>query len=258
MRAPRLNSNPIFVFGSNLAGRHGKGAAAFAKRFHGAIQGQGEGAQGSAYAIPTKDERLRTLPLEAIAQAVERFLEYVTGHPDLDFRITRIGCGLAGYKDTDILPLFYRDNKSMANCHLPGTWAQRLNETLMRVIVAGGRDYGKRKGEINALFSDLDRIREKHPDRQLEIVGGTARGADALGERWARDRGVPLARFPADWGRYGKAAGFVRNQTMAWYGTHLVAYWDGRAKGTGHMIETAQAEGLASWVRRYAPSVASD
>lgn len=96
----------IFVFGSNLAGRHGKGAALQAKQKHGAIYGQGWGLQGDSYAIPTKDERLQTLPLNLISLWVVRFLGTARYRPDLTFRLTAIGCGLAGYKPENIAPMF--------------------------------------------------------------------------------------------------------------------------------------------------------
>jgi len=97
---------PIFVFGSNLAGRHGKGAALYARKHHGAIYGQGEGLQGSSYAIPTKDENLNTLPSEVIRRQVARFLAFAHTHPHLTFEVTPIGCGLAGYKPEQIAPFF--------------------------------------------------------------------------------------------------------------------------------------------------------
>lgn len=96
----------IFVFGSNLAGRHGAGAAKYALLHHGAVYGQGEGLQGNSYAIPTKDARIITLPLPAIRAHVAAFLIFARRNPDLTFRLTPIGCGLAGYKPADIAPLF--------------------------------------------------------------------------------------------------------------------------------------------------------
>ena len=109
----------IFVFGSNLAGRHGKGAALTAKMKYGAIQGQGEGRQGSSYAVPTKDWDLKPLPLLSIDLSVEHFLDYANAHPELEFQVTRIGCGLAGYNDTDIAPMF---KGAPDNCLLPSNW----------------------------------------------------------------------------------------------------------------------------------------
>ena len=99
-------TEPVFVFGSNLAGRHGKGAALWARQHRGAIYGQGEGFQGNSYAIPTKDEKLRTLPVSVIAQSVKRFFDFVEAHPELDFQLTPIGCGLAGHNRASIEPLF--------------------------------------------------------------------------------------------------------------------------------------------------------
>ena len=96
----------IFVFGSNLAGRHGKGAALDALKYHGAVYGVAEGFRGASYAIPTKDERLRPLPLERIAYFVDRFIKTACIYERHTFRLTPIGCGLAGYKPEQIGPMF--------------------------------------------------------------------------------------------------------------------------------------------------------
>lgn len=96
----------IFVFGSNLAGRHGKGAALEAKKKYGAVYGQGWGRQGNSYAIPTKGYKLEVLPLKNIRCHVEQFLEYASRHQDCDFLVTNIGCGLAGYLPEQIAPMF--------------------------------------------------------------------------------------------------------------------------------------------------------
>jgi hypothetical protein len=109
----------IFVFGSNLAGRHGKGAALAAKRLYDARPGVGVGRTGMAYAIPTKDEKLISLSLGTIASHVADFIYYAKSHPDLTFEVTRIGCGLAGYKDVDIAPMF---KGAPSNCELPVGW----------------------------------------------------------------------------------------------------------------------------------------
>lgn len=99
-------ATPVFVFGSNLAGRHGKGAALWARQNRGAVYGQGIGPQGNSYAIPTKDECLRTLPLEKIAGYVRGFLNYALNSPSVQFQLTPIGCGLAGYRRDQIEPMF--------------------------------------------------------------------------------------------------------------------------------------------------------
>lgn len=97
---------PVFVFGSNEAGRHGKGAALEAVREYGAIYGQGFGYQGNSFAIPTKDGNLRKLPTDRIAGYVAMFLEFAISRPDLIFKVTPIGCGLAGYEPRDIAWMF--------------------------------------------------------------------------------------------------------------------------------------------------------
>lgn len=114
----------IFVFGSNLAGRHGKGAARTAHQFYGAVYGQGEGMQGSSYAIPTKDERLCPLPLEQIQQHVFKFITFAKHHPKATFKVTRVGCGLAGYSDEEIAPFF---RFAPSNCILPDMWMGVIN-----------------------------------------------------------------------------------------------------------------------------------
>ena len=109
----------IFCFGSNLAGRHGAGAALFAKQKHGAIYGQGVGRQGNSYAIPTKGTKLEVLSLYVIRGYVQDFIAYAVEHPELEFQITRIGCGLAGYTDKQIAPMF---EDAPVNCYFPEEW----------------------------------------------------------------------------------------------------------------------------------------
>jgi len=104
-RITSLQQREVFVFGSNLAGRHGRGAAVQAKKF-GAKDGEGVGHWGRTYAIPTKDEHLRVLPLREIERYVLDFKMHVTRCVSDIFLVTRIGCGLAGYKPADIAPMF--------------------------------------------------------------------------------------------------------------------------------------------------------
>lgn len=101
-----MAGDPVFVFGSNLAGRHGKGAALWARQHRGAVYGRGEGMQGNSYAIPTKDSQLMTLHVDEISHCVARFLEFALAHPELTFQVTPIGCGLAGYQPKDIAWMF--------------------------------------------------------------------------------------------------------------------------------------------------------
>lgn len=115
----------IFVFGSNLAGRHGAGAAKEARLKHGAVYGEGIGRTGNAYAIPTLDGQLRKLQLNRIRSHVIEFRHYAKDHPELEFYVTRIGCGLAGFHDNHIAPMFH---SLPSNCILPVEWLQYLSE----------------------------------------------------------------------------------------------------------------------------------
>lgn len=96
-----LKENEIFVFGSNLGGMHGGGAARAAYNRFGAVWGQGVGLQGQSYAIPTMQGGVET-----IKPYVDEFIEFAQAHPELKFLVTRIGCGIAGFRDEQIAPLF--------------------------------------------------------------------------------------------------------------------------------------------------------
>ena len=96
-----LNENEIFVFGSNLGGIHGGGAARAAYNRFGAVWGQGVGLQGQSYAIPTMQGGVET-----IKPYVDEFIAFAQAHPELKFLVTRIGCGIAGFRDEQIAPLF--------------------------------------------------------------------------------------------------------------------------------------------------------
>jgi len=114
-----LKSNEVFVFGSNLSGRHGAGAAKLALRW-GAIYGQAEGIQGQTYAIPTVDAAVKSkLPLTDIKKYIDIFYAYALKHSDKIFLVTEIGCGLAGWTPFDIAPLFPTEIYYLKNVYLP-------------------------------------------------------------------------------------------------------------------------------------------
>jgi hypothetical protein len=109
----------VFVFGSNDAAVHGAGAAKVAVEKHGAKWGKSYGHHGNSFAIPTKDEIIEPLPLARIRMYVDGFLAYAAGHRKLEFQVTRIGCGLAGFKDSQIAPLFAG---APSNCSFDEAW----------------------------------------------------------------------------------------------------------------------------------------
>lgn len=113
-----LKEHEIFVFGSNLAGIHGAGAAMLAYSYFGAVWGSGEGLMGKSYAIPTKDRHIMTRPLCDIEKSVSTFICFAKEHPKLHFLVTQVGCGLAGYSSFDIAPLF-KNAPALVNISLP-------------------------------------------------------------------------------------------------------------------------------------------
>lgn len=112
----------------------------------------------------------------------------------------------------------------------------------MRTIIAGSRDIAD-PAQIKAALAACGW-------RPSVVLSGTARGGDTLGERWAEQNGIPVERYPANWPAYGKAAGYKRNEEMAGFAEALIALWDGKSRGTQHMIDIARREGLRVFVWR--------
>lgn len=115
----------------------------------------------------------------------------------------------------------------------------------MKVIIAGSRD-----------FSDYEKLKEVcdymlSRQTDVEIVSGAARGADILGEQYAKEKGHSLKQFPAEWDKFGKRAGYLRNEDMAKYSDALIAFWDGKSKGTEHMINLAKKHNLKVKVHKF-------
>ena len=115
-RIQSLAPDEVFVFGSNLGGFHGGGAARAAMNKFGAVWGQGIGLQGQSYAIPTMQGGVET-----IKPYVDQFIEFALSRPDLFFYVTRIGCGIAGFTDEEISPLFEKAH-DVENIVLPPGW----------------------------------------------------------------------------------------------------------------------------------------
>lgn len=120
------NENLVFVFGSNQRGAHGAGAAKEAAKNWGARYGLGEGHSGKSYAIPTKDFSIQSLTLDEVADGVEKFVKFAKNHPEYTFLVSKIGCGLAGFKVEDIAPLF-KQAKDLDNVYFPYDFLEPLS-----------------------------------------------------------------------------------------------------------------------------------
>ena len=108
----------------------------------------------------------------------------------------------------------------------------------MKLIVAGSRDFNNYDLLKKSIQENFQRWEVE------EIVSGTARGADTLGEQFAKEYDIPVKQFPANWDLYGKSAGYRRNAEMANYADALIAFWNGESKGTIHMINLAKEKNL--------------
>lgn len=117
----------------------------------------------------------------------------------------------------------------------------------MRVIIAGTRDFN----DYPLLEAKLDYYLSNSKTESIVIVSGGASGADALGERYAKTRGFPLERYPADWQQYGRRAGPLRNERMAAVSDACILFWDGKSKGTKSMLHAARKKDIPVRVVRY-------
>ena len=113
---------------------------------------------------------------------------------------------------------------------------------MLRVIVAGSRTFNDYKYLCEILDKYIPLFIE-------EIVCGDAAGADSMGAQWASERGFRVKHFPAQWDKYGRAAGMIRNKEMGDYADYLIAFWDGKSVGTKNMIEYMKAQGKHGMVK---------
>lgn len=121
----------------------------------------------------------------------------------------------------------------------------------MRVIIAGGRNFNDDK----FIYHKLDEFFKDKDTSKIEEINGCARGVDLIGACYCREHGMKVKAFPADWTRLGKKAGIIRNQQMADYAKEdngvLIAFWNGKSRGTKNMIDTAKKEGLEVNIIKY-------
>lgn len=120
---------------------------------------------------------------------------------------------------------------------------------MFRVIIAGTRDF--KDYELLKSYCDYMLSKKAQSGEEIVIISGGATGADTLGEQYAKERGYSLRQFPAQWDKYGRQAGPMRNRQMAENADALIAYWDGESRGTKNMIEEAKKRGLKVAVKYY-------
>lgn len=232
----------VFVFGSNLAGRHGKGAALAAVKEYGAIYGQGTGLQNNAYAIPTKDHRIQTMRLDYIAGHIREFLRFAEQNPNLEFIVTPIGTGLAGYPVELIAPMFHF---APSNCLLPEGWSQTFRNTETRILITGSRGISESNFDPEKLNKIIAGLLQR--SSSACILASDLAGAGEIGRHWAQNNKTSCILYPTLWGNidvphavvktnkngeYNARAAFENNMLMAVGATHIILLWDGQSKET--------------------------
>jgi len=117
----------------------------------------------------------------------------------------------------------------------------------IKLIIAGSRDFH----DYSLLKKEVTIFTKEYNNKDIIIVSGKATGADELGEIYAFRHSIDLKTFPANWKKYGKSAGFIRNNSMAIFATHCICFWDGKSNGTKDMIERCKKHNLKYKVIRY-------
>lgn len=209
-----LDDQAIFVFGSNLAGRHGKGAALEALNNYGAKLGVGEGPSGRSYGIPTKDAQIRSRTLTEIRPAVAKFLTYAQDNPKLWFQVTRVGCVLAGFKDEQIAPLFQHHTP---NVLLPGLWRKIINPNARDQLIVVGNVTPTDKPRSLAALNHA----HKHANFGSLLINDNDDMA-ALLKEWAIEKNVQIENFNPRPNRWGHNALTRQQRQLCWQGTHLI------------------------------------
>lgn len=236
----------IYTFGSNTAGIHGKGSALTARRYFGAKLGQGEGLCGtSSYAIPTKDDHLKTLSIDNIHSNIGRFLNTTELMDDYHFFVSKIGCGLAGIPERQIIDIFddYFERyyeRFIKNVTLPVKWQIELGieENRPFTLVCGSRSITSRR-TVEQILND--KVSDK-----AHIISGGAPGVDVTTSKWAVANGRTNTEVKAPWDVYpgDKGVGIMRNWIMSSMATECLAIWDGISPGTQRMMTIAESEKL--------------
>jgi hypothetical protein len=208
-----LLSDTIFVFGSNLAGQHLGGAAAFAVKHFNAEFGIGEGPTGKSYAVPTKDEHLDSLPLTDIQWHVEQLLAYARTQRDARFQVTRLDCGIAGFSDAQIAPMF---KKTSDNLFVPGRWLV-LNRQLDRARLFVEGDFLVKAERIEKTLNECTAPWGKN----IEVVTTGIGAVNDIVRAWARRKELPWTPFLADKDKFGDDSEVILDDQLAWYCTPL-------------------------------------
>ena len=194
--------------------------------------------------FPTKQHWKNPSKLEWIESGLENLVKFIKYKNIKSIAIPQLGCANGGLQWSEVKLVIEEKLKDLNDVDIKIIVYDIKNIKFdnMKVIIAGSRDCTDMKILLEAIDESKFNI--------SEVISGGARGADALGETWAKNNNIPLKIFPADW-NIGKSAGYIRNKQMAEYGNALIALWNGESKGTNHMIEIAKNLNLKVYVKKY-------
>jgi hypothetical protein len=230
-----LLSDTVFVFGSNLSGKHQDGVAAFAAKHYKAEFGIGEGPTGKSYAVPIADEHLENLPIIDIQWHVEQLLAYARTQREARFQLTRLGCGVGGFTDMQLAPMF---KKTSDNLFVPGRW-MAINHQLdrARLFVEGDSTFTAERIEKTLNECTLPW------GPNIEVVTTGVGVVNDIVRAWARRKDLPWTPFLADHTRFGEEADEILDTQIAWYCTHAIVYHENVDRESRRM-EALRKEGL--------------
>lgn len=200
--------------------------------------------------FPTKLHWRDASQLEYVERGLRNFVKNYRKRGVTSVAFPPLGCGLGGLRWEDVRSLMIKYLGDLPiDVYIYGEGPKeekKMDE--FRVIVAGGRDFDDYELLKSNLDSALRNIRKR---KDVIIVSGAARGADSLGERYAKEEGLRLESFPANWKEHGNKAGPIRNIEMAKVANALVAFWDQKSRGTDHMIRVAKRMDLKVRIINY-------
>lgn len=230
---------PVLVFESNLAGRHGRGVSLLAERCHGAQAGKGFGYCGNSFAIPTSNSDLVPLTRDIVANYIRGFLTHAASHPQQQFRVMALGFGNPHLKAAEIAAMF-RD--APANCLLPGRWLELLGQLdTARVIVLdssaalAGAAAQKRLDEYFAISAPL------WSTRHIEIVSVGSANSVVANDQYARSRRYRHRIVSVNESFYRNYLNQAREEMAVWYATRLVSLSEPEQTQQGNQVRIVQA-----------------
>ena len=232
-------SEPIYVFGSDLAGKHDHDTAAFAARVHGAEQGTGSGLSGNAYAIPYRSSERNLLPVDVIKNYIDSFFTYAEEHADTQFQIARFGCESGAHDDDLIARLFGQAPK---NCQLPGLWLRIVDSKQpARLLVFDPGAHMKDEAWQDRLKQYLSLNTPLWDVPSIEMVSiGTAREVvanDVCAKRFELKHRI----FGPNEAYYGTNAQTAAENKTIWYATHVLCIFDFELTGQPNQIRLMSA-----------------